>query len=124
MPWIKAKEVVASEEMFDIVQQLKNRKFDAAVIFTVFSQNPLPSAMIAYMAGIPLRLAYCRENPYELLTNWVPDKEPYSLIQHQVERDLDLVESIGATTSNLNLALTVSDSASREGKGKVGFNWY
>src|SRR5438105_4290578 len=50
LPWIKAKETIASEEIFTLVQLLKQRKFDAAVIFTVFSQNPLPAAMIAYMA--------------------------------------------------------------------------
>ncbi|HEX8460355.1 MAG TPA: glycosyltransferase family 9 protein, partial [Segetibacter sp.] len=91
LPWVKAKAVAGSDEIFHLVKQLKQKKFDAVVIFTVFSQNPLPAAMIAYMAGIPLRLAYCRENPYELLTDWVPDKEPYSFIQHQVERDLNLV---------------------------------
>src|SRR4051794_6356296 len=64
LPWVKAKETIASEEIFSLVQLLRKKGFDAAVIFTVFSQNPLPAAMIAYMADIPLRLAYCRENPY------------------------------------------------------------
>jgi lipopolysaccharide heptosyltransferase II len=108
LPWVKAKDTIANEEIFTLVQLLKQRKFDAAVIFTVFSQNPLPAAMIAYMAGIPLRLAYCRENPYELLTNWVPDKEPYDFVKHQVERDLQLVDSIGASTNDKQLRLTVS----------------
>ena len=45
------------------------------MIFTVYSQSPLPSAMICYLADIPLRLAHCRENPYHLLTDWVPDPE-------------------------------------------------
>ena len=58
LPWIKAKEVVANEEIFTLVQQLKKRRFDAAVIFTVFSQSAMPAAMLAYMAAIPLRLAY------------------------------------------------------------------
>ncbi|MCW3110620.1 MAG: glycosyl transferase family 9 [Segetibacter sp.] len=110
LPWVKAKETIASEEIFTLVQLLKQRKFDAAVIFTVFSQNPLPAAMIAYMACIPLRLAYCRENPYGLLTDWIPDKEPYSFIQHQVERDIALVQSIGASINDTRLHLTVSDA--------------
>jgi lipopolysaccharide heptosyltransferase II len=111
LPWIKAKDTIASEDIFPLVQQLKTKGFDAAVIFTVFSQNPLPAAMLAYMAGIPLRLSYCRENPYELLTNWVPDKEPYTFIQHQVDRDLNLVHSVGATTNDDRLHLTVPDTA-------------
>ena len=63
--------------------------------------------MIPYMAGIPRRLAYCRENPYQLLTDWVPDKEPYNTIKHQVRRDLDLVAAVGAVTGNENLNLMV-----------------
>lgn len=110
LPWIKAQEVVASEAIFTLVQLLRERKFDAAVIFTVFSQSAMPAAMILYMAGIPLRLAYSRENPYELLTNWVPDKEPYTFIQHQVLRDLALVDHVGATTDNRSLHLDVSDT--------------
>src|SRR4051794_11425704 len=54
LPWVKAREVVASQEIFSLVQILKERAFDAVVIFTVFSQNPLPAAMVAFMAGIPL----------------------------------------------------------------------
>jgi ADP-heptose:LPS heptosyltransferase len=76
----------------------------------VYSQNPLPAALLAYMANIPLRLAYCRENPYALLTHWVPDKEPYSFIQHQVERDLNLVKHICATTSDNKLHLHFSEN--------------
>lgn len=110
LPWVKAKEVIASIEIFRLVEQLKQRQFDGVVIFTVFSQSPLPAAMIAYMAGIPLRLAYCRENPYELLTHWLPDKEPYSFIQHQVKRDLSLIISVGAATSNHRLHLQVTDN--------------
>jgi ADP-heptose:LPS heptosyltransferase len=66
--------------------------------------------MLTYMAGIPKVMAYCRENPYGLLTDWIPDKEPYSTIKHQVRRDLDLVKSIGATPTDENLCLQVDDS--------------
>jgi len=111
LPWIKTKEVILSETIFTLVNQLKEKKFDAAVIFTVFSQNPMPAAMIAYMAGIPLRLAYSRENPYDLLSNWVPDKEPFTFIQHQVKRDLALVNSIGAATNDLRLHFNISTEA-------------
>jgi len=67
--------------------------------------------MLAYMAGIPLRLAYCRENPYELLTDWVPDKEPYTMIQHQVKRDLELVAHVGAQTTDTQLSLRINEQA-------------
>lgn len=119
LPWVKAKEVTADHAISALTEQLKARNFDAAVIFTVFSQNAMPAAMIAYMAGIPLRLAYSRENPYKLLTNWVPDKEPYSYIQHQVLRDLALVNTIGAATDNLCLHLNISEKAWKDAENKL-----
>ncbi|WP_240315302.1 glycosyltransferase family 9 protein [Mucilaginibacter pineti] len=104
VPWVKSSYTDIGD-FNNIVKNIKSRRFDAAVIFTVYSQNPLPTVMLAYLAGIPLRLAYCRENPYQLLTNWVPDQEPYNFIKHQVERDLDLVASVGAKTADRNLSL-------------------
>ncbi|MDQ6812335.1 MAG: glycosyltransferase family 9 protein, partial [Bacteroidota bacterium] len=119
LPWVKAKGYSESEEIPVLVEQLKARSFDAAVIFTVFSQNPLPAAMIAYLAAIPLRLSYCRENPYALLTDWLPDKEPYNFIQHQVERDLKLVNSVGAYTNNCCLHLSVAEKTAEIVQNKL-----
>jgi ADP-heptose:LPS heptosyltransferase len=82
-----------------MIEQLRQQQFDAAVIFTVYSQNPLPSAFLCYMAGIPLRLAHCRENPYQFLTHWVKEVEPDQITRHEVQRQLDLVKSIGADIS-------------------------
>lgn len=104
-PWVKNNNPYESASFFKAVEDLKFRNFDAAVIFTVYSQSPLPAAMLAYLVNIPERLAYCRENPYGLLTNWVPDKEPYAFIRHQVRRDLELVASVGAVTANEKIVL-------------------
>jgi len=109
LPWVKTAETPDVNIFNKVVEQLKERSFDAAVVFTVYSQNPLPTAMLAYLAGIPRILAYCRENPYQLITDWVPDKEPYEYIKHQVRRDLDLVATVGATVSNEDLHLTVDE---------------
>jgi ADP-heptose:LPS heptosyltransferase len=119
VPWIKAGETLSPEGCVSQIETLKAHRFDAAVIFTAYSQNPLPAAMLAYMAGIPLRLAYCRENPYDLLTHWVPDKEPYSTIKHQVRRDLDLVAAVGAQTANTQLSLQLSQSALKSAFAKL-----
>jgi lipopolysaccharide heptosyltransferase II len=105
LPWVKTKASIGTQKFFQLVEELKSRDFDAAVIFSVYSQNPLPAVMLAYLADIPNRLAYCRENPYELLTHWVPDKEPYSVIKHQVRRDLDLVKQVGAFTTDDRLSV-------------------
>ncbi len=108
VPWVKVKgPALNSRAVFDLVARLKREGFDAAIIFTVFSQNPLPAALISYFAEIPLRLGYCRENPYDLLTDWVPDTEPFSDIQHEVIRQLNLVKTIGAETDNVALSLAV-----------------
>ncbi|MGN6639939.1 MAG: glycosyltransferase family 9 protein [Mucilaginibacter sp.] len=105
VPWVKTDRATDNDSMRHLIDALKLRNFDAAVIFTVYSQNPLPTAMLPYMAGIPRILAYCRENPYGLLTHWVPDEEPYSFIRHQVRRDLELVRSVGAIPSHESLCL-------------------
>ncbi|MGI4804677.1 MAG: glycosyltransferase family 9 protein [Janthinobacterium lividum] len=110
VPWVKTNNASFSHEFLVLAEVLKVRNFDATVIFTVFSQTPMPAIMLVYLADIPNRLAYCRENPYELLTNWVPDQEPYTFIKHQVERDLDLVRSVGATTTNEFLSIEVPDA--------------
>lgn len=110
VPWVKTAHASFSHDFLRMAEVLKEKQFDATIIFTVFSQNPMPAVMLAYLADIPKRLAYCRENPYALLTHWVPDEEPYTLIKHQVERDLDLVKTVGATTSNDLLSLTIPDA--------------
>lgn len=119
LPWIKSTNAIGAETINEIVEIIKQQKFDAALIFTVFSQNPLPAAMLAYMAQIPVRVAYCRENPYDLLTHWLPDKEPYTFIQHQVERDLNLVEFVGAKTSDKKLSLEVPVEAWEKTKERL-----
>ncbi|MEJ7766275.1 MAG: glycosyltransferase family 9 protein [Chitinophagaceae bacterium] len=107
LPWVKANETVPPENFLTIIDLLKEKQFDAAIIFTVYSQSSMPAAMLAYMAQIPLRLAYCRENPYGLLTDWLPEVEPYEMVRHQVRRDLDLVSSIGAKSSDEKISIVL-----------------
>jgi lipopolysaccharide heptosyltransferase II len=98
-PWLKATATrVHSRPEYEMIERLRQCQFDAAIIFTVYSQNPLPSAFLCYMADIPLRLAHCRENPYQLLTDWIKDPEPDCTIRHEVRRQLDLVAHVGSAT--------------------------
>jgi lipopolysaccharide heptosyltransferase II len=90
-----------------MMETLRQRKFDAAVIFTSFSQNPLPTAMLCHLARIPLRLAHCHENPYQLLTDWVLDVEPAQGLRHEVRRQLDLVATVGFRSANERLSFGV-----------------
>ena len=120
LPWVKINQPGTNTSVENLITILKIKQFDAAVIFTVYSQSALPAAMLAYMADIPERIAYCRENPYDLLTTWLPDKEPYSFIQHQVERDLKLVSSIGADINDKRLQLKFNDVVFESVKHKLG----
>ncbi len=109
VPWMKLQK--QDTDIIKFCNILKEKQFDAAVIFTNFSQNPLPAAFLCYLAQIPHVLSYCRENPYDLISQWIPDKAPYFEMKHQVVRDLDLVHAVGATTDNNSIRLFFSPTA-------------
>ena len=110
-PWMKSGAEQDPKADAELIATLARHRFDAAVIFTVYSQNPLPAAMLCYLAGIPLRLAHCRENPYRLLTDWVRETEPQEQVRHEVRRQLDLVAAVGACTSDERMSLRVPTAA-------------
>lgn len=111
-PWIKAtpprQDARLEQEM---VARLQEGNYDAAIIFTVYSQSPLPAAFLCYLAGIPLRLAHCRENPYQLLTEWIAETEPETGTRHEVRRQLDLVAAVGYRTQAEGLSVAVPPGA-------------
>ncbi len=122
-PWVKSVWQASPIGALRCLGQLTERRFDAAVIFTVYSQSALPAANLAWLAGIPLRLAHCRENPYQLLTDWVQEPEPQSEVRHEVRRQIDLVASVGYTTGDERLSFRVdpADAASaREKLARAG----
>jgi lipopolysaccharide heptosyltransferase II len=111
-PWMKA---TAPREGADpdrtMIELLRSRRFDAAIVFTVFSQNPLPAVTLCYLADIPLRLAHCRERAYQLLTDHVLETEPDRETRHEVRRQLDLVAAVGYRTSDERLSVTIGAAA-------------
>lgn len=109
-PWMKSSNPHQANTELELVQALQSRRFDAAVIFTTYSQSALPAALLCYLAGIPLRLAHCRENPYRILTDWVPDPEPGKEVRHEVRRQLDLAATIGCRTADETLSFKVPES--------------
>ncbi|HEU5346599.1 MAG TPA: glycosyltransferase family 9 protein [Ktedonobacterales bacterium] len=75
-----------------LIARLAERRFDAALIFTSFSQSPHAPGYLCYLAGIPLRAGESKEFGGSALTDELrgaPDE------LHQVERDLRLVERLG-----------------------------
>src|SRR5687768_8801837 len=75
-----------------LLQRLSDGRFDAAIVFTSCNQSALPAALLCRQAGIPLRLAHSRENPYRLLSDWLADPDVIGDgMRHEVERQLALV---------------------------------
>lgn len=93
-PWVKLDGDVQQARVFQLIETLKSKQFDGCIIFNVYSQTSLPTALLTFLAGIPLRAAYARENPYQLLTHWCPDPEPLQKIYHQITRDLLLLKEL------------------------------
>jgi lipopolysaccharide heptosyltransferase II len=111
-PWLKATAPRRSSRPDrQMTAALRAGGYDAAVIFTVYSQSPLPAALACYLADIPLRLAHCRENPYQLLTDWVPDPEPQATVRHEVRRQLDLVAAAGCPAAGTAIRVAVPAAA-------------
>ena len=111
--WVKSSSPIDPVVDDGLVRWLRTVGFDAAVIFTTYSQSPLPAALMCHLAGIPLRLAHCRENPYQLLTDWLPETEPVGGVRHEVQRQLDLVAEVGARAADDRLSLSVPVAAAR-----------
>jgi len=120
-PWMKAAPLrMTPANDLAAVEMLRRRAFDAAVIFSVYSQDPLPAAVYCYLARIPLRLAHARDKAYQLLTDPVPDPEPASFVRHEVQRQLDLVAAVGCRTDDERLAIRIGRAASSRAKTLVG----
>lgn len=111
LPWIKTAKAPGSKRVQKLVRELQKRDFNASVVFTNYSQSSLPTAMIAYLADIPNVMGYSRENPYQLLTHWIPDDEPFTFPVHGVQRQLDLVAEINAFTDQEEMFLPVCENA-------------
>lgn len=109
-PWMKGSHARLPALDRDFIDSLASRRFDAVAIFTSYSQSALPAALMCHLAGIPLRLAHCRENPYQMLSDWVPDPEPDAMVKHEVRRQLDLVAAVGCTAASAGLSFAVRDN--------------
>ncbi|MFN2556622.1 MAG: glycosyltransferase family 9 protein [Nitriliruptorales bacterium] len=87
-----------------LVEDLRERHFDAAMIFTSFSQSPFPPGYACYLAGIPVRVGQSQEFGGSILSHPVPPA-PYEA--HQVERSLHLIEAVGLRRAGEELEVRV-----------------
>lgn len=87
-----------------LIYQLAERRFDAALIFTSFSQDPHAAGYLCYLAGIPLRAGESKEFAGSILSielRGAPDE------MHQVERNLRLVDHLGFRVRDRSLAVEI-----------------
>lgn len=91
---------------FGLIDDLRRRSFDAAVIMTSFTQSPYPPAYVAYLAGIPIRIAQSREFGGSVVSQWV---RPLPDDTHQVDRNLHLLEEAGFDIAGRHLELHLPD---------------
>lgn len=96
---------------WQLIETLKSYDFDAAIIFTSFSQSPHPSGFICALAGIPLRLGESKEKDFGTLTHAIP---PVPDEIHQVERNLHLIESVGFKVSDRHLTLSITQQGIKQ----------
>src|SRR2546423_10297430 len=92
----------------ELIDLLAQRKFDAALIFTSFSQTPHVPGYVCYLAGIPLRAGESKEFGGGILTTELrsaPDE------LHQVERNLCLVEHLGFVAKDRYLKIDIPEEA-------------
>ena len=112
-PWVKSAQPATPAECGAMLARLRGARFDGAVVFTVCTQSALPAATMLMLAGIPRRVAYARENPYALLTDWLrdPDVDVRAGVRHEVRRQLDLVCELGAESHDTRLRYPVTTQA-------------
>lgn len=88
----------------ELIDVLAARAFDAALIFTSFSQAPHVPGYACYLAGIPLRAGESHEFGGASLSH-----EFRGLADdiHQVDRNLDLVERLGFVPGDRTLEVAI-----------------
>jgi ADP-heptose:LPS heptosyltransferase len=93
---------------WELIRLLAERKFDAALVFSSFSQTPHTPGYACYLAGIPLRAGESKEFGGSTLST---ELQGTPTEMHQVERNLRLVEHLGFVARDRRLVVALPDSA-------------
>jgi len=86
--------------VFRLANVLKKRKFDAAILL----QNAIESAIIAFMARIPLRAGYDSDGRGLLLTHSVKRTKKIRKV-HQIDYYLEMVKTLGCVPVDREMRL-------------------
>jgi ADP-heptose:LPS heptosyltransferase len=117
--WMPGSSLKPPDELLSLAGMLKKENYDGAIIFNVYSQNPLPAAMLCYLSGIPEVGGYCRENPYGLMSAWLPDDEPLFRIRHEVLRQMDLAWHMGGIKANQKIRIELGPELLEHVRNKI-----
>ena len=94
-----------------LIEMLRTHRFDAAFIFTSFSQTAFAAAYACFLAQIPIRAGHAALFGGQLLTHEVPAP---SARLHQAERALHLVRGVGFDVDDTRLRLCIPDATEAE----------
>lgn len=85
---------------FRLAAELKERKFDAAILL----QNAIEAAIIAHLAGIPVRAGYNSDGRGFLLTHSVGRTKEIRKV-HQIDYYLEMVRALGFQSGGKDVRL-------------------
>jgi ADP-heptose:LPS heptosyltransferase len=97
-----------AEREHQLIGILHKGQYDAAFIFTSFSQSPFPPAYACFLAEIPIRIGHSKEFGGQTLTH---SGSPPPDSGHQVDRNLALIEMTGFPTAGNHLELHIPQKA-------------
>jgi ADP-heptose:LPS heptosyltransferase len=86
------------------VDELRERRFDAAIILTSFSQTPFAPGYAAYLAGIPIRIGQAGDFGGSVLSHTIEPSPPGT---HQADRNLHLLDELGIPIRARDIALEI-----------------
>jgi ADP-heptose:LPS heptosyltransferase len=93
-----------------LIREIRDRRFDGAIVFTSFSQSPYPAGLACLLAGIPLRLGNSKERDEGVFTTMPP---PIAEDTHQVDRNLQLLRAIDIDDAGIHLFVKVDECSRR-----------
>lgn len=124
VPWMKhgQEHPVPAVSHLRVLERLRAERFDLAVVFTVWTQDPSCAAYLAYLCGIPAVAGHARGKLYGLLTRPVEDADCEGSARHEVVRQLALTSALGypATRQSLRLDVPAPSRAVRSLLDRLG----
>jgi ADP-heptose:LPS heptosyltransferase len=92
----------------EVIDSLRARNFDVALVLTSFSQTPVAPGYAAYLAGVPVRIGQAADFGGSVLSHTV---SPPPAGTHQADRNLHILEGMGVRVRDRNLSLQIPTNA-------------